>query len=313
VTIETHVEEFGGLRVRDFVPAKGILAPETTAYRVALDGDEMHGDRGQFADYFAALVADPNVGRLTNLVLGPWGESGDSSAPAVEMLVAARQKLSGLTGLFPGDIIRPEQEISWITQSDLSALWAAFPKLEELRVRGGSGLRFGKIRHDSLRSLVVETGGLAREVVAEVARAKLPALEHLELWFGEEHYGGNATAKDLQPFLTGERFPKLKSLALRNFRFADELAEALAKAPVLRQLHTLDLSLGTLGDEGARALLKAPGLRKLKKLDLHHHYLSVEMMEALRKLPLTVDVSDRREPAEPYDEGDNGRYVAVAE
>jgi hypothetical protein len=152
VSIEAHVEEFGGLRVRDFVPAKGLVTPETTAYRVALDYDDIQVSKLQFAVVFAALLADPNVRRLQKLVVGWWGgEFGTTSAVVVEMLVAARQKLAGLTGLFLGDIIRPEQEISWILQSDLSALWKAFPKLEQLQVRGGSGLSFGMIRHEALR------------------------------------------------------------------------------------------------------------------------------------------------------------------
>ena len=311
MTIEAHIEEFGGLRVRDFVPAKGLAAPETTAYRLALDYDDIEHAKAQFADLFAALLADANVSGLTKLIIGQWGgDWGTSSAVVVEMLVAARQKLSSLTGLFLGDIIRPEQEISWIVQSDLSPLWKAFPELEHLQVRGGGGLRFGTMQHDALRSLVVETGGLPREVVAEVANAKLPALEHLELWFGSEWYGGNATVEDVRPFLTGKLFPKLRSLALRNFRFVDELAKAIAESSILKQLDTLDLSLGTLGDEGALALLTAPHITKLKKLDLHHHYMSTKMMAALQQLPLTVDVSGQTEPES--DEGEE-RYVAVSE
>jgi hypothetical protein len=311
VTIEAHVEEFGGLRVRDFVPAKGLQAPETTAYRLALDYDDIEHDKDQIADLVAALLADPNVGRLTKLVIGWWGgEYGTSSAVVVEPLVAARKKLSGLTGLYVGDIIRPEQEISWIVQSDLLPLWKAFPKLEQLQVRGGGGLRFGTIRHNALRSLVVETGGLPREVVAEVTRAKLPALEHLELWLGTEMYGGNATVADIQPILAAKGFPRLKSLALRNCEWADLLARTVAEAPILEQLDTLNLSLGTLGDEGARALLTAARIRKLKKLDLHHHFLSTDMMMALQQLPLTVDVSGQTEPLPgPGHE----RYVAVSE
>jgi hypothetical protein len=156
-----------------------------------------------------------------------------------------------------------------------------------------------------------EQGVLLRTMVpGEVARAKLPALEHLELWLGSEWYGGNATVDDLRPFLSGKHFPKLRSLALRNFRWADALAVAIAESPVLRHLDTLDLSLGTLGDEGARALLAAAHIRKLRKLDLHRHYLSTEMMTALQQLPLTVDVSGQTE-VRPGDDGE--RYVAVAE
>ncbi len=46
---------------------------------------------------------------------------------------------------------------------------------------------------DSLVALTIESGGLPAAVVREVASAHLPALEHLELWLGEENYGGDAT------------------------------------------------------------------------------------------------------------------------
>ncbi len=308
--ISSHVEEFGGLRVRDFVPAKGIFDPKNTAYRIALDYDELQREGSPFEDLFGQFLADPNIGKVLKLVIGQWGDSGESSAGVVEILTSARDKLKSLTGLFVGDILQSEQEISWITQSDLSPIWAAFPNLQEFHIRGGAGLHLGTIKHAALHSLVVETGGLRREVVAEVANSSLPALQHLELWLGEEHYGGTATVDDLRPFLSADLFPKLKTLALRNFRFADDLARAIATAPVLKKIDRLDLSLGTLGDEGGQALLESPRIKRLKKLDLHHHYMSPEITDSLRRLPIEVDVSDRREPREG--DGDQ-RYVAVSE
>ena len=99
----------------------------------------------------------------------------------VAALVAAREKLPKLRVLFMGDIISEENEVSWIEQTDVSPLLEAYPELEYFGVRGGNGLRLGDIRHEHLRSLVIEAGGLAREVVLDVLRADLPSLEHLEL------------------------------------------------------------------------------------------------------------------------------------
>ncbi len=179
--------------------------------------------------------------------------------------------------------------------------------MEQFHVKGGTGLSLGTPRLEQLKSLVIETGGLGAGVVREVWAAHLPALEHLELWLGDTGYGGDATVGDIRPIFTEPLFPKMTYLGLRDSEIADEIAVAIADAPVLRQLHTLDLSLGTLGDAGAEALLASPVVAGLKKLDLHHHYCSEEMTAKLQTLGLEVDVSEREK------EDEYGRYVAVSE
>jgi hypothetical protein len=76
----------------------------------------------------------------------------------------------------------------WIQQCDVSPLFAAYPRLEHFCVRGADGLSFGALRHDRLKSLIIQSGGLGANVVREVA-ADAPELEHLELWLGDENYG----------------------------------------------------------------------------------------------------------------------------
>ncbi len=93
--------------------------------------------------------------------------------------------------------------------------------------------------------------------------------------------------------------------------FSDEIAKAIAAAPILNQVEVVDLSLGTLSDEGAQALLDCNRLNQLKKLDLHFHYLSDEMCKKLSELEIEVDVDDQQEPDE-YD-GEMERYCAVSE
>ncbi len=252
MTIESHLEEFAGLRVRDYVPAKGIIDPVHTAYRVAVDHDDVEIGKIRFNDVFAKFLSDRNIGCLKALVIGTWHAYSDTdSSEIVEFLVSSSAKMKDLSALFIGDVVRSEQEISWIRQSDLSALWAAFPKLKHFKVRGGEGLVLGRLKHNELQSLVVESGGLRREVVRQIATAQLPRLEHLEIWLGSDWYGGNATVDDLEPFLSDKLFPKLKTLGIRNFRFTDAMAQKIAVSPVLKQLQVLDLSLGTLGDDGA--------------------------------------------------------------
>jgi hypothetical protein len=262
----------------------------------------------------AAFLEDPAARKVPGLVIGAWEYetmvSRDSSE-IVEALVAARDKLPNLKALFFGDITYEQCEISWIRQSDVSPLFEAYPRLEEFRVRGGTGLSLGSPRHKYLRSLVVETGGLSRTVLQEICRARLPALEHLELWLGSAGYRWDAAVEDLKPILSGKRFPKLHYLGLRDSEIADEVAQAIAKAPVLRQIRVLDLSLGNLTDEGAAALAASPAVAQLEKLDIRHHFVSKPMVKRLKDLGIRVDA---REPQEPHKYDDEVyRFIAVSE
>ncbi len=287
--------------------------PLPVIYRIALSYDEEDGERMSLVDKLAAFLEDPAAERAQGLVIGTWGgvDSVDqSSGPIVEALVAARDKLPNLKHLFLGDIVSEENEISWIQQSDVSPLLAAYPDLEELRIRGSNNLSFGALQLKKLKTLAIETGGLPVSVLREVCAAKLPALEHLELWLGEEQYGWDGTVADLGALLSGKLFPKLRYLGLRDSIIANEVAAAVAKAPVLKKIRILDLSLGNLGDEGAKALVDSPDVAKLEKLDIHHHFVSDEVVAQLKALGIEVDASERMEP---WDFDPEYRYIAVSE
>ncbi|NJM42348.1 MAG: hypothetical protein HC853_17225 [Anaerolineae bacterium] len=162
-----------------------------------------------------------------------------------------------------------------------------------------------------MKTLTIESGGLPAEVVQEVAAANLPNLEYLELWLGTDEYGGDARIEDLQPILSGQAFPKLKYLGLRDSEKADALAHAIANAPITSRIQVLDLSLGNLSDEGANALAVAPAIRRLRKLNISHHYCSDEAVAKLMALGIEVDASNRQEPVR--DDGEVYRYIAVSE
>jgi hypothetical protein len=237
----------------------------------------------------------------------------DSAEEVIEALVGGRDRMPNLRSLFVGDIIYEECEISWIQYGDVSPLLPAFPKLEEFRIRGATDLTFGKINHPNLKSFAIESGGLPAALLDEVWKAKLPKLEHLELWLGDENYGGISLPGPLKKLLTGKLFPKLKYLGLRNCRAADRIAAAVAKSPLLQRLEVLDMSLGAIGDYGAKELAASPYVKKLKKLDLHHHYISNEVIKELKKLKIKLDVSEQKQE-ERY-EGDDEvyRYITASE
>lgn len=313
MSIYEHATEFAGKPVMDWTPGARLADPAFYAYRVGLSYEESEED-ASWGEKFNAFLAEPGAGEVEALVVGVWGDlTGplSDSGETVAALAAAADRLPSLRALFIGDIISEEHEISWIEQTDVSSLFAAYPRLEHFRVRGGTGLRLGTLRHEHLKSLVVESGGLDVSVVRDVTSSHLPSLEHLELWLGDEGYGANAEVVDLSPLFTGRLFPKLSYLGLRDSGLSDAIAAALAHAPVLERLRVLDLSLGTLGDDGAAALLSSPAAAKLELLDIHHHYCSDAMIDKLREAGIRVDSGDQQEPDKDGDE--SHRYVAVSE
>jgi hypothetical protein len=312
MAIYEHVTEFAGKSVIDYEPESGIRDPAKYHYRIGF-GYEAYEAEEPLTNRIAAFLDEPDVDNVTGIVIGSWEEvgTGTGSGPIVEALVAAKQKLPNLRAIFLGDIICEESEISWILQSDVSPLFLAYPQLEHFRVRGNEGLSLGSLKSDSLKSLVIETGGLSATIVRQVAAADLPSLEHLELWLGTDEYGGDATLRDLDPTLSGKLFPKLQYLGLRDSTFTDDIAIAAAKAPITERIKVLDLSLGTLSDKGARALFNSPSVKRLEKLDLHYHYLSTKMMNRFKQLDIHVDLSDQQE--EDIYDGEAYRYPAVTE
>ncbi|WP_381792032.1 STM4015 family protein [Streptomyces niveus] len=315
MTVSNHLQELDGLPAFDFPDAEAepkAKLPDagSVAWRVGVDA---YDSEEEWEEAFARFLAAVDSTQVRALIVGAWSEAYDSAPDELTAaLIAASDRLPSLRALFVGDITYEECEISWINQAAMGPLINAFLQLHSFGVRGGQGLDMAGIKHEGLRSLTVETGGLDAGVVRDIGAADLPALEHLDIWLGVSWYGANTIVADLDPFLTGARLPALKSLALRNSEIQDEIAAALAGAPVVARLETLDLSMGTLGDEGAEALLGGQPLTHLKKLDLHHHYLSEPMEKRLRETlepaGVVVDLSERESARD-----DESRYTAVAE
>jgi uncharacterized protein (TIGR02996 family) len=288
----------------DYLAEQGETLP-AVAWRVESDRYRQGG-----WENLQSFLADLAIGLVQALVVGCcWGVYGPESSDRIgEALIAARDRLPNLRALFLGDILRRESEISWIRQSDLTGLFAAFPRLEHFRSRGGIDLVLRPFRHEHLKSLVIEASNLPREVVQAVGASDLPALEHLELWLGTSEYGANTRPADLEGIMQGKKLPSLRYLGLRNSEIADDIPRLLAGAPIMQRLRNLDLSLGKLSDTGAEALLAVPELRRLEKLDIHHHYVSTEMVERLQTLGIVVDAGDPRE-AEDIGADELYRYV----
>ncbi|MDX2693879.1 STM4015 family protein [Streptomyces ipomoeae] len=322
MTIGDHLRDFHNLRVVDFPDsvkspegARHLPAPESVAWRVAVGSYE---SEEAWEEAFARFLAAVDTTKVRALIVGAWSDAYDSGPePVIEALVAAKDQLPALRALFLGDIVMEECEISWINQGDVGPLLKTFTELEEFGVRGGNGLVFPELRHERLRKLTVETGGMPAEVVRGVATSDLPALVHLDLWLGTSEYGGDSEVADLAPILAGTRLPALKHLALRNSEMQDDICAALASAPVVARLDALDVSMGVLTDDGATALLTGQPLTHLTTLDLHHNYLSAPIRDRLRDsleaAGVQVDVDPDDAESDEEEDGTVWRFVAVGE
>ncbi|MEU5549882.1 STM4015 family protein [Micromonospora sp. NPDC047793] len=315
MTFSSHLAEFADRPVVEF-PLEGPLPTVTgpVSWRVTrpeFDDDQEDALSEEFAATFERFVAQLGE-TVESLVIGAWGYAAFNPAP-IAQICAAADRLPALRALFLGDMTFEECEVSWMKVGDVSPLLTAYPELEVLWVRGGEEFDFSPVQHANLRELVVQSGGLSREFVGAVLDSDLPELADLELWLGTDDYGGTTEMGDLAPLLAGELFPALRRLGLCNAMITDDVAKALATAPVVRRLEVLDLSHGTLSDEGAEALLAGQPLTHLTVLDLHHHYLSEEVAgSVVAALPdVRVNVSDPQEAEE--DDGESYRYVAVSE
>ena len=322
--LDHHLEELYGLPALLF-PLAGeearTVEPDTVAWRIGYPRWE--AEEELWDETFGRFCAEVDVTRVRALIAGSWEDMEDTdSSEVVARLLAARDRLPALRAVFLGDITEEECKFSRIHQTDVSPLLAAFPALEEFGMRTGVGTgpgddrtpRFPALRHDALRRLTVQSCELPADIVRGVAASELPALEHLELWPGREEYGFRCEVADLEGILSGARLPRLRYLALCNTDLQDEVAAAVASAPVVARLEVLDLSRGTLGDEGAAALLEGQPLTHLKKLDLHHNFISRPFRQRLRQAlePAGVEVDLGAEKSDEDEKSvDEDRYICL--
>jgi hypothetical protein len=305
MSVHEHLDRFAGLPVIEF--GQDVAPPgQQVAWAVRTEYDGK-----PFGQLFGRFLETVDTSAVTHLVFGYWGAGYETSSEGpMEMLVGAAAQFPALKALFLGDIIMEEDEISWITQCDVTPLLRAYPGLERLDVRGGNGLELSPLSAAALKVLRFESGGLPADVVRAIGASDLPNLVTLDLWLGVQNYGGDATTGDLAAILGGERLPALRRMGLMDAEIQDEICAAVATAPVVAQLEELSLSMGVLTDEGAEALLSGQPLTHLRELDLRHHFMTPAMVARLRAaLPqVMLLIDDPQEDRDP-----EWRYVAVSE
>ncbi len=269
---------------------------KTYAYDYAQYDEEGKGPGTMIRD----ILEDPEFPELEELVIGSWGSAFEEDCqPIVDGIVEHADRFRHIKKLFVGDMSYEECEVSWIMQGNYSALWKAMPQLKELTIKGTTDLELGEISHENLEALTIICGGLPADIIESIGKAKLPNLKKLLLYIGVDDYGFDGDAGTIRTLLEQMDFPKLEYLGIADSEIQDELAEVVLESKYMGQIHTLDLSCGTLTDKGGALILeKIPDYPNIKTVDLHYHYLSDEMMNRLKGLSVKLDVSEQNEPEE---------------
>jgi uncharacterized protein (TIGR02996 family) len=255
----------------------------------------------------AHALGHPSARFLRELVLGLTSTDGDADYEGCIRALISHGPLPSLRSMIIGDFDRDQSEISWVQVGNVGPLWPLLPNLERLTLKG-AGIRLGNPKSTTLRTLVIHSGGLPQAAGQSLGRAELPALEHLEVWFGTTDYGGSCSAAEARGILQNKSLARLRSLALANADFADEIAAEVAQAQLWPTLERLDLSMGTMSDAGAERLLtRAEELARLAHIDLSNNFLSPDMCDRIQAALPNANV-DMQQQAD----GDR-RYVSVGE
>lgn len=206
-------------------------------------------------------------------------------------------------------------QISWHHVGSLAGLWPSVPHLKTLEIETGE-LEVGEpgqLNAPALERAVFVTGGMSPSCARGIATAQIPNIQHLEIYYGDPNYGGNATVDDVTPLLDRSDLTKLRYLGLKNSMFANEIARLVGNAKVIKGLETLDLSLGAMTDEGAKFLAEsAAGLAHLKTLNLTRNFLTSAGIELVKNLCPTVLTDGQEKPYERSN-GELRYFVSVAE
>ena len=282
-------------------------------HKLTVRGNYDYGGDMTPVEMFRELLKLESFKFVHEIEFGCTDLEGETDFDDVMLPLSKVGKLASIRRLTVGEYDYEDQEITWVKVGNVGRLWPVLPNLEYLKVRGG-GIALGKAEHDKLQALHLETAGLPKDAVKSLAAAKFPNLVTLDAWIGNEErseeHGEHSDIDDLKPMLSGAGLPKVKHLGLKNCDYQDDIAVALATAPIVAQLDSLDLSMGVMAEAGARAIIEHSGhFAHLKKLILDDNCIDDAEVAALQeKFGDKVEIGDQ-EPSEDEDD----RYISVSE
>lgn len=280
--------------------------------RLSHDEDQLPKELdGTLAEILDQVLDHPSGRFIVEIAFhGNGSLSDDNLQPLIDKL--AEKAPATLRKLTLGDNI---DQISWHHVGTLAPLWSSVSHLKTLEIETGE-LEVGEpgqMNAPALERAVFVTGGMSPLCARGIATAQIPAIQHLEIYYGDPNYGGNATIDDVKPLLDRGDLTKLRYLGLKNSMFANEIARLVGNAKVLENLETLDLSLGTMTDEGAKLLAdSAAGLAHLKTLNLERNFLTAAGIELVKNICPTVLTGAQEKPYERSN-GELRYFVSVAE
>lgn len=168
------------------------------------------------------------------------------------------------------------------TVCDIDSLLNQFPGLKELNLRVGGRFQLNGTRHLSLKWLDLWPYQTSVSLIRELSRSVFPELNLLSLRKG---IGRDWSLENgLRPLLTGQPFPNLRALALRDFVDQNTAVKLVAQSPVVDQLDALDLTGDDLNEAGGHALLKAVDRFKRTGLKpvINRHRMQTRMVQQLQ-------------------------------
>jgi uncharacterized protein (TIGR02996 family) len=285
-------------------------------YRVRLSYDEYQDGRDDaaekaeidLADILAKVFAHPSGRYVVELAFNTNGEPNedDDLQPLIDVI--AKHAPPTLRKITFGDNV---DQISWHHTGNLGKMWAKVPNLKTLEIESGY-FEVGKMVAPNLERAIFITGGLGKATGKGIATATIPKIRHLEIYYGQDEYGGDCTIKEVKPLLDRTDLKNLEYLGLKNSEFSDEIAKAVGAAKIVKQLKTLDLSLGVMTDEGAAHLAAAKDqLKHLQVLDLTRNYLTKKGIALVKDICPKVITANQEQADEDGD--DVYRYTDIGE
>lgn len=262
------------------------------------------------AQLLGELLDHPSARFLQELTVGLASSDGENEYQSVIDALVEKKRPETLRTLFLGDFEYPDEtEMSWSHIGDASPLWAVFPHLRKVIFQSGT-MTLGKIDLSELREFSARSGGLAGDAIKSIVNAKWPKIERLEVWFGSDNYGAEGNLEMIQPILDARGLGNLKHLGLMNAEFTDEIAAALPKSKILKQLESVDLSMGCMTKAGVDAIVAAKdAFKHLKVLSVEDNAIGDGEGDALNGVCKEVRIGDQS----PDRVDEDSRYTSVGE
>lgn len=270
------------------------------------------------ADLAWEVLRHPSAKFLRSFIVGRV-RSGDQDNSTLTATIMRMEPKPPLRELEIADFDHSEIDsidISRARIGDLTGLGRAYPELETVILKGTGDVGLGRLALPRAKKFALRTSTMMKRTLAAILAAPWPALEDLELWFGEieRGYGAECTLDDVLP-LFAKQLPALRALRIMNAMFSDEIVPAIAAWPGAARLEELDFSLGTLSDAGAKALAASrAAFPRLTRLGVFECALTGAGLSTLYAAGYPVDTK-AISPAESWREPQQkqGRYCSVGE